>query len=82
MSKQFISNVWDRYKPNPYYIMEGYDDCVIGFDFTNSKLVYSETLILEQLSLVMDFDEALDFYYQNIINKICDKVIICSTMGQ
>ena len=82
MSREFINNIWERYKPTPLYIMEGFDDAVIGFDFTNSKLVYSETLILEQLSSKMTFDDALDYYYFNIIDTVKDKVILCSTMGE
>ena len=82
MSRQFINSINDRYQPNQFYVMEGFDDCVIGYDFTNSKLIYSETLLINQLCLTMEFDDALDYYYFNIIDTIKDKVIICSTMGE
>lgn len=82
MSRKFINAVWERYKPTSFYIMEGFDDCVIGFDFTNSKLVYSEGLILQELCKGMEFDDALDYYYFNIVDGMNDKVIICSTMGE
>lgn len=82
MSKEFITNVYDKVKPNTFFIMDGYDDCVIGYDFTNGKLVYSETLILEQLLLTMPFDEALDFYGYNILDTYSSKVIICSRFGE
>lgn len=82
MSSQFISNLINRYRDLQFYVMDGFDDCVIGFDFTNCKLIYSETLILAKLSLQMEFDEALDHYYFNIVGTTKDKVVICSTMGE
>ncbi len=82
MSKEFINSVYKKVKPCSFFIMEGYDNCVIGYDFTNDKLVYSETLILKQLMLIMDFDEALDYYGYNILDTYANKVIISSTFGE
>jgi hypothetical protein len=82
MSKEFINSVYERVKPTTFYIMDGYDDCIIGYDFTNGKLVYSETLILEQLTTSMSFDEALDYYAYNILDTYANRVIINSTLGE
>lgn len=81
MSKEFINQIKEKYNPTNCYTLDGFDDCIIGYDFTNSKMIYSETLILQQLCTTLAFDEALEYYYFNIVHSV-DKVTICSTFGE
>ena len=82
MSKEFINQVIEKFQPIDCYTLDGFDDCIIGYDFTNNKIVYSETLIIEQLCCRLEFDEALEYYYFNIVESIPNKVTICSTFGK
>jgi hypothetical protein len=81
MSKEFIENIIERYEIEKVYVITGYDNCVIGFDFSNTKFIYCENKILLELCKEMEYDDALDFYYYNIIDLGVNEVIICSTLG-
>ena len=51
-------------------VLDGFDDCIIGIseEFGNgSRIVYSKTKMLQKLMVGIDYEEALDFYYYNIL---------------
>lgn len=51
-------------------ILEGFDDCVIGIseEFGNGpRLIYSKNKIIQKLMVGIDYEEALDYYYYNIL---------------
>lgn len=51
-------------------ILEGFDDCIIGIseEFGNGpRIVYSKNKIIQKLMVGIDYEEALDFYYYNIL---------------
>jgi hypothetical protein len=51
-------------------ILEGFDDCIIGIseEFGNGpRIVYSKNKIIQKLMVGIDYEEALDYYYYNIL---------------
>lgn len=51
-------------------ILDGFDDCVIGIseEFGNGpRLIYSKNKIIQKLLVGIDYEEALDYYYYNIL---------------
>ena len=51
-------------------ILDGYDDCIVGIteEFGNGpRILYSKKKILEKLIIGIHEDEALEFYYYNIV---------------
>ena len=51
-------------------ILEGFDDCIIGIseEFGNEpRIVYSKNKIIQKLMVGIDYEEALDYYYYNIL---------------
>ena len=51
------------------YVMEGYDDCVIGISNKNT-LVYSRKLIIHKLVENMSQDEAREWYEYNMVHAL------------
>ena len=51
-------------------ILDGYDDCIVGvteeFGIGN-RILYSRDKILEKLRLDMSEEDAIEFYYYNIV---------------
>jgi len=60
-----FENLCELYGNDSTVKADGFDDCVIGMD-TKQRLVYSIPLILKQLELDMNKEEALEFFYFNI----------------
>lgn len=50
-----------------------YDDCIIGVEVKEQLIVYSEELVIRQLMTEMDFEEAYEYYYFNIIGAYIGK---------
>lgn len=51
-------------------ILSGYDDCIIGVseEFGNGpRIIYSRKKIIEKLMVGIEYEEALEFYYYNIV---------------
>jgi hypothetical protein len=51
-------------------ILEGFDDCIVGISEEFGKgprLIYSKNKIIHSLMVGIDYEEALDYYYYNIL---------------
>lgn len=51
-------------------ILDGFDDCIVGIseEFGNGpRIVYSKNKIIQKLMVGIDYEEALDHYYYNIL---------------
>jgi hypothetical protein len=51
-------------------ILSGYDDCIVGVseEFGNGpRIIYSRKKIIEKLMVGIEYEEALEFYYYNIV---------------
>jgi hypothetical protein len=51
-------------------ILDGYDDCIVGIteEFgVGTRILYSKKKILDKLTIGIHPDEALEYYYFNII---------------
>jgi hypothetical protein len=51
-------------------ILDGFDDCIVGIseEFGNGpKIIYSKNKIIQKLMVGIDYEEALDYYYYNIL---------------
>lgn len=51
-------------------ILEGFDDCILGIseEFGNGpRLIYSKHKIIQKLMIGINYEEALDYYYYNIL---------------
>ena len=68
MSNKFIYDIWEKYKPIPFYIIEGFDDCIISYDVVNSCLIYSKEKILVKLNQTMTIYESINYYQNKIMN--------------
>ena len=51
-------------------LLDGFDDCITGIveEFGNGvRILYSRDKILESLQKDMSYDDALEYYYYNIV---------------
>ena len=63
----------ENYPDEEFIILEGFDDCVIGIDINNFRLIYSVDDIIKVLCRDMSEEDAIEYYNHNIG---------CSYMGE
>jgi hypothetical protein len=68
MNRKFIYEIWEKYKPVPFYLIEGFDDCITDYDVVNSCLIYSKEKIFNKLIHTMTIDESIDYFENKIMN--------------
>lgn len=64
-----LQKIIDRYPEEQILTADGYDDCVIGYEFTDKiRLIYSVRLIIDKLIREDGMDEldAIEFFDFNI----------------
>ena len=72
----FCNEVYDKNKP---FIIDGFDDAIIGIDIVNRRLIYSNKKCIKALKKQMPTDEATDYFYTEIFDnkKYNKKVVFC-----
>jgi len=64
-----IEQILIDYPEESFYIADGFDEAIIGFDEVERRLVYDMDIIIEILVLDgMTYDEAIEYYDFYILN--------------
>ena len=61
-----LNELYDMYPDDNLLRMEGFDDAILGVEERTMRLVYSKSKIMRQLIRSMDYETAMDYFYQNI----------------
>ena len=61
-----LNDLYDMYPDDDFLRMEGFDDAILGVEEKTKRLVYSKSKIMRQLIRSMDYETAMDYFYQNI----------------
>ena len=64
-----IDKILESYPDETFLKMEGFDDAIIGKDINTNKLIYSFTKCIQILIKDMVEEEALDYFYYNIVGS-------------
>jgi hypothetical protein len=70
-----LERILDYMPEVPFVLLEGYDDCVLGFDYgdgDNPRMIYSVKGILDKLAKDMSDDEAIEYFEYNIRGSFSD----------
>lgn len=62
-----IDKILESYPDETFLKMEGFDDAIIGKDINTNRLIYSFTKCIQILIKDMVEEEALDYFYHNIV---------------
>lgn len=56
------------YQDTNVMMVEGYDDCIVGYDAEDDRLVYSKDLMVEKLCVLHQFSEiqAIEYLEYNV----------------
>jgi len=67
------------YPETSFLTIKGMDEAIIGYEWNNHKLIYSQAIIIKVLCRDMCEEEALDYFYYEIADTNDDDCspIIC-----
>ena len=61
-----LQQIIELFPDDTFLKVDGFDEAIIGYEWNDYKLIYSQKKILEILCKDMSEDDALDYYYYNI----------------
>lgn len=61
-----IERIMEHYPEEEFLKADGFDEAIMGVDYTSQRLVYSVTKCLEILEEEMDSEEALEYFLFNV----------------
>lgn len=64
-----IDKIMESYPDETFLKMDGFDEAIIGKDINSNKLIYSFTKCIQILIKDMVEEEALDYFYYNIVGS-------------
>jgi hypothetical protein len=64
-----IDKIMESYPDETFLKMDGFDEAIIGKDINSNKLIYSFTKCIQILIKDMVEEEALDYFYFNIVGS-------------
>jgi hypothetical protein len=67
MSK--LEEIIEQLPEETFLKADGYDEAIIGYDCNSYRLIYSQSKIITILCREMNEEDALDFYYYNIVGS-------------
>jgi len=62
-----VDKILANYPDEAFLKADGYDDAIIGVDEETMRLIYSEKKVIEILSRDMPMEDAIEYYYFNIV---------------
>lgn len=69
-----LQEIIEVHSEDEFYIAQGFDDAIIGYDVESKKLVYSVTKVIDILiSQDMNIENAWDHFDYNIIRSASER---------
>ena len=61
-----LSRILEDYPDSSFVKADGFDDCIVGVDGREERLVYDVSKVIEKLAKDMPYNEAVEYFYFNI----------------
>ena len=74
-----IKEIIEHYEEETFLVLDGFDKAIIGVEEKNMLLIYSVKKCLKILEKDMDYEEAIDYFYYNVVGSCQSekKPILC-----
>jgi len=64
-----LTKIIEKYEDVEFTKMDGFDKAIIGVCADTDRLVYSQKKIVKELMKQMSLEDALEYFYFNIVNN-------------
>lgn len=61
-----LERILDEYPDENFLIADGFDDAVIGIDYSSKRLIYSISSCIKILSREMSEEDAVEYFFFNV----------------
>lgn len=71
-----LEQITKLFPDEPFLKLDGFDEAIIGYEWNDFRLVYSQRKVVEILCREMNEQDALDYFYYQIADAVGEKTPI------
>lgn len=71
-----LEQITKLFPDEPFLKLDGFDEAIIGYEWNDFRLVYSQRKVVEILCREMNEQDALDYFYYQMADTVGDKTPI------